>query len=347
MQERITIDISLRSILKVFGCLLGLWFLYAIRDIVLLFFLVIIIVMALAPIVNRWQQHMNRALAVGLLFVIILGVLSLIIGLILPPLITQVSELARNLPTYTEQIRPYLNTLSQFQDNNLSLTDQTLQTLSEQLNQVSRGLINTTIGVVGGLVSFLTVIVLSIYLLFEERGIRNMIVSLLPIDQKESVVNAIDKVGNKLGAWLRGQLFLMAVIGIVTTIWATILGLPYALTLGLWAGLTEVIPFIGPIIGGIPFVLIAFLESPLKGLIAIILLAVTQQVESNFIVPKVMQKSVGLSPVIVILALLIGGKLFGVTGAILSVPIAATISVIIQEWPKLTRRGRKKEVEEA
>lgn len=337
MNQRMTIDISMRAILKVVGVLLGLWLLYLIHEIVLLVFFVIIVVMALAPIVDRWSKRMPRALAVGIIFLIAVGVISLVIGLLIPPLIAEVSDLASNLPLYTQKINSLFSNIVTTNPESLTITERALQSIAGQLSRLSQGLFQTTIGILGGFVSFLTMLVLSVYLLLEEKGIRHFFISLLPIEQKEHVVNAIDKVGQKLGAWLRSQLLLMVIIGLVTGLWTTLLGLPYALTLGLWAGLTEVIPFIGPIVGGIPIVLIALLDSPLKALIALVLLALTQQVEANFIVPKVMQKTVGLSPIVVIIALLIGGKLFGITGTILSVPLAATVAVAVQEWPKIAR----------
>lgn len=333
--NRTVIDISLRAIFKVIGVLLGLWFLYAIRDIVVLFFFVVIIVMAMAPIIDKWQQYMSRPLAVTLLFTIIIAVIGLIVSLLIPPLVKQLSELANNLPDYASQIQGFL--ASPNVTGNNSLIQRSLQGLSDQLSNLSSGLVNTTLTVIGGIVTFLTIVVLSAYLLIEEQGIRNFILSLLPLERKSNIAGAINKIGDKLGAWLRGQLLLMVIIGVTTGIWTALLGLPYALPLGLWAGLTEVLPFVGPVIGGIPIVIIAFLDSPIKALIAIALIALIQQVESNFIVPKVMQRSVGLSPVIIILALLIGGKLFGIVGAILAVPVAAMVSVIIQEWPKLSK----------
>lgn len=331
------LDISMRSILKVFGVLLGIWFLYAIRDIVLLFFIVVIVVVALSPIIDKWQRHMSRPLAVTLIFVILIAAISLIVSLLVPPLVNQITELTYSLPSYAYDIQLFISRLNGSSADTASFVQQAVQAVSRQLSSVSSNIVNATIGVIGGIFTFFTVAVLSFYLLLEEQGIRKMVLSFLPIDHKVDVVNALNKVGAKLGSWLRGQLLLMLIIGVVTAIWVSTLGLPYALALGLWAGLTEVIPFLGPIIGGIPIIIIALLDSPLKAIVAVVILVLVQQVESNFIVPKVMQRSVGLSPVIVILALLIGGKLFGITGTILSIPVAATISVIIQEWPKLSR----------
>ncbi len=336
MDSRVTFDISTRAILKVIGIFLGIWLIYEIREIVLLLFVVIILVMALAPVVDRWQKIMPRGLAVGIVFFIIIAALSLIFWLIVPPLVSQISDLAFSLPRYGDRLQEIMSNLTK-QTGSFDVAEQAIQTLSDQLSKLSQGIFQRTIGVVGGFFTFVTAIVLAIYLLFEEQGLKQAWLSLLPIERKVSFAHALAKIGDKLGSWLRGQLFLMLLIGVISGFFAAILGLPYALALGLWAGLTEVIPYIGPILGAIPIVLIAFLDSPLKAIVALVLLVLTQQLESNFLVPKIMQKAVGISPVVVILALMIGGKLFGITGTILAVPIAATIAVLIQEWPHLTK----------
>lgn len=331
------LDVSMRAILKIVGVLLGLWVLYLVRDILLLFFIVVVIVVALAPIVDKWQEYMSRPLAVAAVFVLLLGVISLIVGMIFPPLIDQISQLAANFPEHANELQELFARIGGNNQDTADLAQQSFQTISQQLSRLSANIIDTTFRVLNGIFTFFTVVVLAIYLLLEEQGIRKFTMSLLPIDHKADVANALNKVGAKLGAWLRGQLALMIIIGTITGIVTSILGLPYSLALALWAGLTEVIPYLGPIIGGIPVLIIAFLDSPVKALIAAVILGIVQQAESNLLVPKIMQRSVGLSPVIVILALLIGGKLFGIVGTILAVPVAAMASVLIQEWPKLSR----------
>ena len=142
-----------------------------------------------------------------------------------------------------------------------------------------------------------------------------------------------------MGSWLRGQLLLMFIVGAVNGIGLAILGVPYAFLLGLWAGLTELFPYVGPVAGAIPGVFIAFTAlGPVKALIALIIYIVVQQLESNFLIPKIMGRALGLSPVAVIFALLIGGKLFGFIGLLLAIPVAAVLAVVYEEW-----RGEEKE----
>ena len=155
--------------------------------------------------------------------------------------------------------------------------------------------------------------------------------------QQDKIFEVMNKIGFKMGGWLRSQFILMIIVGVADGIILMILGVPYALTLAVWGGLTEVIPYIGPWLGLIPAFIVAFTISPLKGLLIFIAYIIIQQLESQFLVPKIMGKAVGLSPVIIILAILIGAKLMGILGVLIAVPAAAAISVIIQEWPEIKK----------
>jgi predicted PurR-regulated permease PerM len=147
----------------------------------------------------------------------------------------------------------------------------------------------------------------------------------------------MDHISAKMGNYLRGQLLLMLSIGVVIGIALAILGVPYPLLLGIWAGLMELFPYVGPVLGAVPGVFLAFTTlGMVKGLIALVIYLIVQQLENQFLAPKIMGKALGLSPVVIIFALLIGGKLFGLVGLLIAVPVAGAISVFYQEW----RNGR-------
>jgi len=139
------------------------------------------------------------------------------------------------------------------------------------------------------------------------------------------------KVEVKTGAWVRGQIVLMFLVGFTTYIGLTILGVEFALPLAVIAGLLELIPTIGPIVSAIPAAIIAFTQGPLLGLGVIALYILIQQLENNILVPKVMEKAVGLSPLITIFSLLVGAALFGILGAVLAVPFAAITYLIVED----------------
>lgn len=335
--ERQTINISSFSIIKIILVLLGFWFLYLIRDVLLILFVSLVIVTAFSLIINKWSKKMPRALAVSILYLIFLLFLAAIGFLIIPPLIKETAQLANNLPFYIEQIQPLYNSFRNSHSNWLPIIQRGLEGFSSQLSSISSGLFQTTLGIFGGLITIITILVLTFYFMLEEQGVKKFLISLMPVEHKEQIVHSLYKIGDKMGAWLRGQLILSLTIGLFSGVAMAIVGVPYALTLGVWAGFFEVIPYIGPIIGAVPAVLIALFISPVKALIVLIIYVVIQQLEAHILVPRIMQKAVGLSPVVVILALLIGGKLMGVVGAILAIPIAAILSVIANDWPQLKR----------
>jgi len=262
-----------------------------------------------------------------------LGILTALGFIIIPPVVDQLQQLAINLPVITSGLGPIYQNLQ----HSIGNYQEGLFNLSSQLGNISGGIYSTTIGFISGLVAVVTILVLAFYMLLEQNSIRSFLDQSVPLEHKERIFLVAKKIANKMGSWLRGQTLLMLIVGIADSIALVSLGVPYALTLAVWGGLTEVIPYIGPWLGLAPALIIAFTISPLKGLLILIAYILIQQLESQFLVPKIMGKILGLSPVIIILALLIGAKLMGILGMIIAVPIAAALSVIIQEWPEIKK----------
>lgn len=333
MENKTQIDVSLATIIKIALVILGIWFLFVIKDIVVLFFIVLVIVASLAPLVDKWSKYMPRIVALIILTAILLGVLTAIGFLLIPPIINQIKQLATNLPSIIDSLSPLFNRL----ESHVGQYQTSLSNLTSSFGSVTSGIYNTTINFLTGLVAFATILVLSFYLLLEQNSIRDFMHQIIPAEHVDRVFTLIRKISAKLGSWLRGQGILMLIIGLCDFIALLILGVPYALTLAVWGALTEIIPYIGPWLGLMPAFLIAYNISPIKGLLVIIIYILIQQLESNILVPKIMGKAVGLSPVIIILALLCGAKLMGILGVLISVPVAATIAVIIQEWPEIRK----------
>jgi len=333
MENRTKIEIPTVTIIKVVLVILLLWFLYAVRDVVVLFFIVLVIVAALGPLVDRMSRHIPRVLAMIILSLTFLTILAAIGYLIIPPVVSQLQQLAVNLPYIMDKLGPLYQTLK----DSVSHYQEQLLNLSSQVITVTSGIFSTTLGFVEGLIAVITIVILSFYMLLEAKTIKGFLYSLMPAERKEQIVDVLKKIANKMGSWMRGQVTLMLVIGILDGIALMILGVPYALTLAVWGALTEVIPYVGPWLGLLPAFLIALTISPLKALFVLIAYILIQQLESQFLAPKIMGKAVGLSPVIIILALLCGAKLMGILGVIIAVPIAAALAVLIQEWPDLKK----------
>lgn len=324
------VDISTSTFVRFILVLLAFWFLYLIRDVLALLFVVLIIVAGLSPVVERWAKSITRPGAVIVVFLLILLAMGGIASLLIPPLVSQLQQFSSNLPAYIDSFSqlPHGGLL----DQTTRLIIENVNTITGQLTDLSGSLFTKTLGVVNGLVAAVTVFVLAFYLLLEEEGLKKLYRGLLPPEMHEGIAETTKKIASKLGAWLQGQLILMLIVGFFVTIGLLIAGVPFALTLGVWAGLTEVVPMVGPLIGAVPGIIVGLTVSPLHGLLAFIIYAIVQQAESNFIVPRVMSRAVGLNPVVVIIAILIGGKLYGLLGVLLAVPLAAIIGVVAQDW---------------
>ncbi len=329
MNEKMQFDLSVWMFVKLILVLITFYLLFLIRDILALIFIVLILVATFSPVIKKWAKKIGRIPSVIALLIIIIGIIALVVYMLVPPITDQINQLTNNAPRYIEKISLISSYAPSIQES--------LSTLTSNAGSITSGFVSITAGVFGGIITFLTALVLFVYMLTDEHVLKNFVYSLTPADKKEQVAEVLRKVANKVGNWFRGQIALGIIIGIIDLIGLLIIGVPYALTLAVIAGILEIVPTIGPIIAGILVAIVAFTDSPIKALIVIIFFIAVQQLENSFIVPKVMQKAVGLSPVIIIIAILIGAKLMGVAGAILAIPIAASISVIINEWPTISK----------
>lgn len=201
----------------------------------------------------------------------------------------------------------------------------------------SANIFSATAGIFGGIVSLLIVIVLSFYLLLDRQAFKNSFFAVVPSGKREDVAEIVRKIAIKVGDWLRSQMLLGLIIGTINLIGLLIIGVPYALSLAIIAAVLEIVPVIGPIISGAIAVLVALTVSPLTALIVLILYIVVQQLQNHVFVPQIMKRALGLSPVVVIVAIVIGAKLLGTVGALLSIPIAAVVLVIAQDWSVVKR----------
>lgn len=311
------IDISWKTIIFITAFILLLWVTFLIRDIILLFFVAFIFMSALSPLVDKLTKlKVPRVIAVLLVFFLVLGSFIFLITVGFTPLITQTSSLAQKLTDTTEAL---------LQTN---LVDQSV--IRQQISNFSGEIVNITVDIFKDLIALVSLLVITIYLILDREKIENYGTSFFGSKQ-EKAQKTLRKIEDKLGAWLRGQLILSIAIGVLVYIGLVILGVEFALPLAIIAGLLEVVPVLGPIISAIPAVLIGLTVSPLFAAIIAGLYLVVQQFEGHLIVPQVMKRAVGLNPLLVILAISVGGRLLGIAGALLAVPIAVVIQLVVQE----------------
>jgi predicted PurR-regulated permease PerM len=321
---------STKIILKVFGVALALVFLWLIRDIIVILLLSIIFASAMEPLVRYFKlRKVPRAASVLAVYVIVLAVAGAVVSLLIPPVLSQFSLLSDNLPQYTEQFRSQFPVVNELMGG-IDLGDAIKQIFSTVNGGES--VLNRTVGVFNGFFTFITVLVISFYLVAEEKGMREFIRSLVPPHYQEFTMGLVDSIQKKMGLWLLGQLILSVSIFLMTFLGLSLLGVKYALFLALLAGLLEVIPYIGPFVSAVPAIFFAFIQNPALAIAVLVLYIIIQKVEGYVLVPKVMEKTVGVSPLAVLLALLIGFKLAGVLGLLLAVPLVGAFTVVINEF---------------
>ncbi|RLC37359.1 hypothetical protein DRH29_02050 [candidate division Kazan bacterium] len=341
MKAQPTIEISVSTIIKILLVLLGIWAIFIIRDIIAIVFITLIIAATLSPIIDKMAKHgIPRVISIVLAYILIIAFFGTVVYFILPPVISQLSQLAEHLPTYYTYFNNFIDNVKEFgiQANLIDGSQQNITALSNFLNNFTSNIFNTTRGFISGFVAMLTVLVLTLYLLLDEGGIKKFFVALLPLKQKNQIIQVANKIGKGLGAWLRGQILLGIIVGVVVYIGLYFLKVPYALTLAILAGVLEIIPIIGPIISAIPAILIALTMGLPAAVMVAVFYILVQELENKLLVPKVMQHSVGLHPVTIIIVLLIGAKFMGILGILLAVPITTMLYIILKEWTIMSRK---------
>ena len=318
------IEISHKTIIFTVIFLIAIWFLYFLRSVLLLLFLALILMSALNPLVDRLEKRrFPRVLAIVLIYLSIFIIIGLAIWGIIPPLVNQTQNLVSRFPTYLESLR--------WMGIDRQMVYGQLNQLTERLGSISGGIIRTFVGFFQNVVSIIILLVISFYLLLERKNLGEYLLRFFGDNAEKKGMRIMDQIEKKLGGWVRAQIILMIVVGLMTFIGLTLLGIEYALPLAIFAGLLEIIPSIGPFIAAIPAVLIGFFISPLLGLAVAALYFLIQQIENDFIVPQLMAKACGINPLLTIIALITGFKLGGIIGAILAVPTILLISIILAE----------------
>lgn len=317
--------ISVKTVLYLFLILLGLYVLYRLGPVFAILLISTLIVFAVEPLV-KWfsskilfNKPVTRSLAVIVSYILLVLVLSGILTTGLPPVINQTKRMILTLSSFFAQF-------------NLSdVTGSYLTDIFSQLTKVSGGVVSITLSVFSNLASIVTVIIISIYMSLDWPNIKERIFSLFPNKNKDEVKDTFQEVEVNLGHWVKGQLLLMLVIGFASFLGLLILDVDYPLALGIISGLLEIVPILGPIISAVLAAIVGFSQSPVKGVGVLVLFTIIQQLENNILVPKIMQKVSGFSPLIILLALLIGSEFFGVLGAILAVPMTMVGGLLLKK----------------
>ncbi len=313
----------------------ALWTLYLIRGTLLLFYVCVLFATGLSPLVRyierrrgHRRRRVPRPVAILMVYGAVLGTIGGVAAMIVRPLVQQSQQFWKELPNLLDQIQRRLMSWG------LTSPDTSLRELIQQapgsVDAVTM-LVGTLWGFVGGLFGFITVLLLTFYLLVESQGIFDFLVRLVPRGRRQKVAEVSAMVTTKVSAWLGGQLVLGFIIAATTAIGLAVMGVPYFYVLALIAGIGEMIPIVGPIVSAIPAVAVAFTVSPGLALAVTLFFLAQQQLENAILVPRIVGQSVGLGAVTVITSLIVGGELLGIVGALLAVPTAAIVKILIEQ----------------
>ncbi|MGI8689910.1 MAG: AI-2E family transporter [Thermomicrobiales bacterium] len=308
-----------------------------VTDLLFLLLIGILLATAIDPLARRLRgMGFNRPASILSVYLLIFALFGGLIAFIIPPIVAQATDFATNLPRVADHLEQrYAGSDAAWIRNAASAGATKLRQLSDNPPDVTGVLkeqaVNVVSSVFGALLSIVTVLLISFYWLSERALIRRALLGFVPIQRRTRVNDIWTHIETKLGLWFRAQLILCGIIGAACAVGYGVLGLEYWPLLALIAGATEIIPILGPWIGGIPAVLVALTDGPVKALIVAVFIIVLQQIEGNILVPRIQGDAIGLSPLTVILAILAGAKLAGPVGGILAVPISAIIQVLVHD----------------
>jgi predicted PurR-regulated permease PerM len=370
--KAININITPESVFKGIGLVLLIWFLFFIKDVVLVVLVSVVIASGMEPLIPFFNKYKIARLPAAIISY--LGILSIFLSLIfffVPPVLDETSSFLTELPKYLESTTLW-NPLN-ISSENVSVSQKVVSTLSEGINNpeqlvknvtqnqiktnvpisqgfgigdliksiqdissnVSTGFIKIVSSIFGGLLSFILIIFLSFYLLVQEDGVSDFLRLITPLRHEKYIIDLWKRSQRKIGQWMQGQFLLGVIVAVLLYLGLMILGVKNALLLAVIAGCLEIIPVFGPILSATPAIMIAFVGGGFTSAILVLgLYVIIQQFESHLIYPLVVKKVIGVSPIVVILALIIGAKLAGFLGVLLSVPMVSALMEFVDDIEK-------------
>lgn len=316
------IEISHRTIIFTVLLLAGVWLLGQIYEIVLMVFVACILVAALNPLVDRLERRkISRGISILIVYLFLVIGIGILIASVIPGLVSQSKSLIQVLPNA-------LNNMAFFTDHQQELSNQLLS----RIGSLPENLLKASVNIFGNLLNIVTTLVISFYLLMYRPKLNSLTHALFGPKYQTRIEDTVLDIEKRLGSWVRGELLLMVAVGSLTYLGLVFLRIDIALPLAILAGVLEIVPNIGPLISAIPSVIVGLAVDPLTGLATASWYFLVQLLENHLLVPNIMRKTVGVNPLISILALMTGFKLAGPIGAILSIPVLIIIRSIVVKF---------------
>lgn len=313
------VEISYKTILFIAAFVAGSWVVFQIKEVLLGFFICLILMSSLNPSVKKMESwKFPRWLAILSLYIIVILLLGLSLGWMVPPLINQTTILIERIPEFFRQFKI------------LGIDEKVIASQFSQFTSIPANLIKFLFQIFSNVVAILALSVITFYLLLERKNLDEYLAVLFGEEKEKEIEVIVDKIEERLGSWVRGELLLMLMVGVLNYIGFLIIGIDYALPLAVLAFLFEIIPNVGPTLAAFPAILVGLTISPFHALATTGWCFLVQQIENSFLVPRIMKQVVGVNPLISLLSLAVGFKLAGLGGAILAIPTFIALEVILK-----------------
>ncbi len=339
MDKERLLDISWGTILKISVLIISFYILYQIKDILIWFVFALIISILFNPAIDFLRKlKIPRALAVFFVYVGFFGIFILLIYFTVPLFTSEIRQFSQLSPQYFEKISPPLRELGirAFED-----IETFIKVLSGTLERISTNILNVLFSIFGGIFASIFMLAIAIFISLEEKGIERALILLFPQKYDGYISSLFKRCQKRVSGWFTTRILSCIFVGAATYIALLIFKSPYPFSFGLISGVLNFIPIIGPVITGVLLFMIISLGSLFKAIFVLLVFTLIQQIEGNILIPLLSKKFIGLSPVLVLLSLAIGGVLWGFLGAILAVPLAGILVEFLKDFLK------KKKEEEA
>jgi predicted PurR-regulated permease PerM len=334
-----------KIVLIVVAVILCLYLIYLLRRPLTWLFIATFIALALSPPVNYLNRYMKRGFAIGLVY---LGLLAMIVGLtalLVPPIVREATDLADNAPSYVQDVKDYVEKNDRLREINqdYKITDKLQEEAAKLPSKIGQGagvLRDIGFGIVNGIFAFVTIMVLTAFMLSGGPQWRRQALSLLPAERAQRIDRILGHVARAVSGYVTGALVVAFIAGLATFIVLTVIGAPFAAPLAVVAGLFSLVPLVGATIAAVLIGIVTlFGDFPADTIIWVIWAVVYQQIENNLIQPVVYGQAVQLHPLIVILAILIGAALLGILGALIAIPAAAAVQAVVRDYWAFSERN--------
>jgi predicted PurR-regulated permease PerM len=333
----------LRVVLVVVAVVLTLALMYLLRRPLTWIFIAAFIAVALSGPVSFLSRRMRRGVAIALVYLGLILTPFVLIGLLVPPIVTQANNLVQNLPQYAEDLTRFVNDndrLRQLQED-YDITgklEEQAQELPQRLGDAAGVLSDIGLGIVNSIFAAVTILVLSIFMMGSGRRFLDAWAGRYPPEREAWMRRLFERIGNAIGNYVAGALLQATVAGVTSWIVLMILGIPYALPLAVIIFMLDLVPLVGATLGAIVVGIVTlFIDFPVATIVWVVFAIIYQQVENNIIQPRIQAKAVQLDPLVVLISVLFGSALFGVLGALLAIPVAAAIQITVREYTSQRR----------